>query len=181
MCGLPFSSSMNSKYQLNNIIDTSNALSFHEACSGLQPEANTRFSFTREVCWFVTVQIEKYPVTLLFDTGAGRTMIDRETLSAIKLINPEINVKISRIKLLTASGDLMPVDGVFTGTIVIGVYVVEHNLVVANIDGVNGVLGMDLIDRLGSPVELAGGILSLSQGLIYLHRETKATGLYNCC
>ena len=100
----------------------------------------TRLSFTHEVCWFITVQNEKYRVTLLFDTCAGCTIINRETSSAVKLANPEINVKISRIKLLTASGDDMPVDGVFTGTEVIGGHVVEHNLVVANIDGVYGVL-----------------------------------------
>jgi hypothetical protein len=50
-------------------------------------------------------------VTMLVDTGAGRTMLSPEVLGELQNCGSNCFLKSTRTKLVTASGDVMPVEG----------------------------------------------------------------------
>lgn len=135
-----------------------------------------RITLIREVCWFITLLIDGYPLTMLLDTGAGRTMVAQEVFQEIKESQPELSLTKARVKLVTASGDTLPVQGAHLARMEVAGHVVKHNVLVANLGATQGVLGMDFLGKCSGPIELSTGLLSFGGAHVYLHRESQAKG-----
>lgn len=144
--------------------------------TALAMQTTQRINSVKEVCWFITLYIDNYPVTMLLDTGAGRTMLNACIFSELQKSGLTSRMRPTMVKLVTASGDFMPVEGAINATFHIGQYNRKHTVLVANLGGVSGVLGMDFIQNITGPIELSSGILTLGSHSIFLHRESQAKG-----
>ena len=54
-----------------------------------------RYSSVKELCLFITLFIEGYPVTMLVDTGAGKSMMHNIVLGEVMRLNPELRISSS--------------------------------------------------------------------------------------
>jgi hypothetical protein len=129
-----------------------------------------------ERCWFVTVLVECYPVSMLVDTGAGRTMIHDWILKKLLSINPSMVTFPSDVRLITASGDVMSTSKLIQVQIQGGVFITTSMVLVADLGDLQGVIGMDFLQQYSSSLEFSLGRISLGDEVLYLHRESHAEG-----
>lgn len=136
---------------------------------------SNQINIIKEVCWFITLCIENFPVTMLLDTGAGRTMLNKNMFHVLQNTMPEISLRPSRIKLVNASGEPMSIAGSIGVKLSIANMVDNQHILISDLGGVQGVLGMDYLQRAG-PVDLSKGLLYVRNKPVFLHRESQASG-----
>lgn len=130
-------------------------------------------SHMSERCWFLTVLIEKYPVSMLVDTGAGRTMIHNSVLEKLLYISPSIDTFPSDARLVTASGDILSVSRLVQVQIQGDKFVTTSLVLAANLGDLRGVLSMDSLQQYSNSFEFSLGRISLGDEVLYLHRESQ--------
>lgn len=110
-------------------------------------------------------------VKMLVDTGAIVTMVSTASINAIKDYC-EIQVKEPGMKVFTADGDELAVEGKVSVEMEIGNHLVMTLALVADLQ-VEGILGLDMIKSLGMIIDAKQSILSFNDDRIPMVWEGK--------
>lgn len=128
-------------------------------------------SCSHEAGMFIYVMINGVKVKMLVDTGAIVTMVSTASIKAIKDYC-EIQVKEPGMKVFTADGDELAVEGKVSVETEIGNHLVMTLALVADLQ-VEGILGLDMIKNLGMIIDAKQSILSFNDDRIPLVWEGK--------
>ena len=100
-------------------------------------------SFTGDTCWYVTGLIGKLSVNLLVDTGSAMSLLSVETFKKIKGADSSLRPTDARLSI--ASGKPMDVSGEADIRLRIGGIVYPRTVVIADLGGMEGILGLDFL------------------------------------
>ena len=121
-------------------------------------------------CWYTSVEVCEEPTEFLLDTGASVTLIDKTVYDKFRS-PPELQK--CDVKLIAANGEGISVYGKAFLPLTFGDTTAEHQTVVCNLSGSIGILGIDLLERLGAVADLSKGLLSLKStgATVKLHKR----------
>lgn len=141
-----------------------------ECCNADKTE-QVQINLVKETCLFADCQINNVKVKFLVDTGSPVSLISNETFKKLKLDSP-LN-KISST-LSTANGNLLTVKGKCTLNIEIGPFEVTQELIVADIKGSSGILGMNFFHENEIDIQIRSQSLRIKDQSIPLYKETSS-------
>ncbi len=128
--------------------------------------------------WFVKGWISGVEVDFLLDTGAECSIVNEGIWREIEKGDRKVALESVSSSLVLANGERMSVSGVFTSGLVLGGLNVEGSLMVAPIGDLNGVLGLDFLEKLGAVLDLAQGVLQIDDYTITMHKTQNSKSLY---
>ena len=99
----------------------------------------------RKSGWYINSNIQDKPIEFLVDCGSDCTLIDEAVFSSF---SPESEIYLTPVSadFVLADGSPLEVFGEFTGIISIRGKPYWQNVVVANLSGLSGILGLDFIE-----------------------------------
>ena len=135
-------------------------------------------SFTGDTCWYVTGLIGKLSVNLLVDTGSATSLLSVETFKKIKAADSSLRPADARLS--TTSGKPMDVSGEADIRLRIGGIVYPRTVVIADLDGMEGILGLDFLEDNQALIDVAAGYIQTVEGQVILHRGDSGDGVSMC-
>ena len=128
-----------------------------------------------ETRWFIPVVIGMEMVEMLVDTGSGVSSLSREVHDSMGARRPKL--KGLSTNLTMANGSLMEADGKARFSMSIAGQRHRASMVVGELKGVKGILGMDFLMRNRADMDLAKGVLHLHGRAVPMHKEASTS----CC
>ena len=129
---------------------------------------------TDKDCLFADVQIQDGKVNLLVDTGSSVSLLSYETFCKLGL--SEGSLTKFENELFAADGKSLDIKGCATLEFVCCSFRFEQNFVVASLDYLSGILGMDFLQKYKADLQISRQTLKTSQGKIRVSKQK----VYNC-
>ena len=120
-------------------------------------------------CWFIPVVNGIEMVEMLVDTGSGVSSLSREVHDSMGARRPKL--KGLSTNLTMANGSLMEADGKARFSMSIGGQRHRASMIMGELKGVKGILGMDFLMRNRADMDLAMGVLHLHGRAVPMHKE----------
>lgn len=127
-----------------------------------------RLSAVSKSCWFASVEIGGVSTNMLVDTGSSVSLLSKEiyeTLSFRPILTEVADT------LTTADGEPLCVYGKSIFPLRINEIYFDHPIVIADLGGLSGILGLDFLSHNEILVDTCKGILMSSKLKIQLYRE----------
>ena len=115
-------------------------------------------------------------MNMLLDTGASRSLISCEKFQELCDRDVKLSLGKTEMRLTTASGEILVPAGAINVHLDVGGFWCTHSVLVADLNGMQGVLGMDVLGPSPCTLELSLGCLMMGNFSISLHREAIARG-----
>ena len=130
----------------------------------------------RDTGWFLDASISETNFEFLIDTGASCTLVDTTVFQNITL-KQDIELQPCQTEFSMADGSPLEVAGEFVTPILIAGKTFSCPIVVAELGGISGLLGLDFMEMQGAVLNLAKGELKISSTTVQLHKEDNR----GCC
>ena len=158
---------------------------FTKSASGkpLRTESKTDFSvrtprsppyllrLTKAHSWFVPAAVEDIKIDFLLDTGAECTLIHERKWKEIRKKNA-LKYELQPSNMLEmADGSGMEVVGEFKGDITIGTSNFTGKIIVAKLGRLQGVLGLDFLEKAEATINLQSGEVDLPTQTVIMHKN----------
>ena len=125
-----------------------------------------------EVRWFVNCVIFNVTAKLLVDSGASISMIDVKLFQKAPL-TLRSSLKPINVSYVTAlNGCPVKCHGECDAPLKFGNFVLRHNVIVCDLDGCEGILGVDVLNNHKGVLNLGGGYLDLGGHIIPLDHSS---------
>ena len=128
-----------------------------------------RLTAIAQTCWFVSVDVCKTSVKFLVDTGSAVTLISKQVFD--KLESGKSDLKPACSQLTAADGGLLNTYGQAVFKFKIGGRAFESNTIVADLNGLPGIIGLDFLEKNNANLNLKKGLLKIRKLKISLERE----------
>ena len=126
-------------------------------------------NYASGTCWFIPVTIGMEMMEMLVDTGSGMSLLSREVYDSMGARRPKL--KGLSTNLTMANGFLMEADGKARFSMSIAGQRHRASMVVGELKGVKGILGMDFLMRNRADMDLAKGVSHLHGRAVPMHKE----------
>jgi len=134
----------------------------------LTEKRNMQISSVSQTCLFLHCQVNQVYTKFLIDTGSPVSLISLETFDKLKLES-----KLNRIDSIftTANGNKLNAKGKCSIDINIGSCTIKQELIVADIKGSSGILGMDFLNENEIDIQIKSQSLRINDQNIPLYKE----------
>ena len=137
-----------------------------------RPTSTVRFACISQNCWFAPVKVNSVDTTMLVDTGSDVTLISAEVFKAMNM-DKSLLRDVSTC-LTTADGDPLEVMGITTIPLDFCGQSFDHQVVVASIGELSGILGIDFLSANKVSIETSEGMLRSPKFEIKLHHQSNS-------
>ena len=107
---------------------------------------------------------------LLIDTGAGVSLLSQSAYQGLGARKPKM--KSSKTNLTTANGEPLESQGTCRLSFRLDGQRFSHDMVIGDLSGISGILGMDFLIKNGAEIDIASGVLRLHGRAVKLCRES---------
>ena len=108
---------------------------------------------------------------MLIDTGSGISIISKQMYNELGNGKPKLRKR--NDLLTTASGEPIAIEGGCRLAVSIGGQKYRISVVVGEVHGIQGILGMDFLMKSGAKIDLAEGVLHLHGRVVQLQKEAQ--------
>ena len=112
-----------------------------------------------EIRWFVNCVIFNVTAKLLVDSGASISMIDVKLFQKAPLTLRSSLKPINMSYVTALNGYPVKCHGECDAPLKFGNFVLRHNVIVGDLDGCEGILGVDVLNNYKGVLNLGGGYL----------------------
>ena len=128
--------------------------------------------------WFITGNLLGRNFEFLLDTGAECTLVHENIWKSFFSTGPEIpTLHCTSVSLHLANGETMRAAGEVVTDLTVGGLRGNGPIIVANIGSLQGVIGLDFLEKLGAQIDLKRGTLQIEDHMIVMHRKHASS----CC
>lgn len=128
-----------------------------------------RLSAISDHCWFANVEVDSTDVNMLIDTGSAVTLISKEKY--VELNRSFSDLSVVKSKLATADGEPLRVSGETVLPICIGDKIYTNSVIVAELGGMPGILGLDFLSKNLFVFDTGNGRLRSPDVDVQLHKD----------
>ncbi|XP_021375759.1 uncharacterized protein LOC110464694 [Mizuhopecten yessoensis] len=122
-------------------------------------------------CLYTDVQVHNVTCMMLIDTGSPVSVLSYAEFSKLGL--DELSLQRFETNITTADGNQVEVKGCIPLVFEMGSNTFEQIFVVATVDNLSGMLGMDFLVKYNSTILLEKGILETCQGNFHLSQQRR--------
>ena len=123
-----------------------------------------------EVHWFVNCVIFNVTAKLLVDSGARISMIDVKLFQKTPLRSSLKPINVSYVTAL--NGCPVKCHGECDASLKFGIFMLRYDMIVGDLDGCEGILGVDVLNNHKGVLNLGGGYLDLGGHIIPLDHSS---------
>lgn len=135
------------------------------------PIKRVQINLVDQNCLFAFCKIDEIDVKFLVDTGSPVSLISFDTFEKLKLSSQLISLDSI---LTTANGNALSVKGKCILNIAIGPLLVKQEVIVADIKGSSGILGMNFFEQNEIDIQIKSQCLSINGQSIPLFKENSS-------
>ncbi|VDI66066.1 Hypothetical predicted protein [Mytilus galloprovincialis] len=135
------------------------------------PIKRVQINLVNQNCLFAFCKIDEIDVKFLVDTGSPVSLISFDTFEKLKLSSQLISLDSI---LTTANGNALSVKGKCILNIAIGPLLVKQEVIVADIKGSSGILGMNFFEQNEIDIQIKSQCLSINGQSIPLFKENSS-------
>ena len=151
----------------------------HVLTGQINDEYETNINFNAASCMYLSATVFHAPLKLLMDTGSPYSILSLKYFEKLQSSN---DMKLIRddIKLTAADGSPLEIAGKTKVQFQSENVIFEQELIVANIKGIIGILGMDFLTANDGTIKIKKQILKTSRGRLKLYKQT-SYACYTAC